>query len=209
MRKSYSTQLRLDSPPIDQVKLNFDCRDSIVPVLRSLQHVYSNPDATEKIMQFIGRDVNGQTSAKRGREGMDYWHILGLAGVRLGCYYTYDQVQDLSENHIKLRAVMGLGSWDEHTEFKWRTIRENVCRLSPQTIDEISRLFVAEGHKIHPEAVEKNCELTPSSWRRTFIIRPRVRSFVTACGRSLRTALNWPLVTASWAGDSISICGGE
>ncbi len=44
MRKLYSTQLRLDSPSIDQVELNFECRDAIVPVLRSLQHVYSKPD---------------------------------------------------------------------------------------------------------------------------------------------------------------------
>jgi hypothetical protein len=155
MRKSYSTQLRLDSPPIHQVELNFECRDSIIPVLRSLQHVYSKPDLTETIMQMIGRDINGKTSTKRGREGMDYWHILVLAGVRLGCNYTYDQIHDLSENHIKLRAIMGLGSWDEHTEFKWRTIRDNVCRLRPQTIDEISRLFVAEGHQIDPNAIKK------------------------------------------------------
>ena len=153
MRKSYSKQLRLDSPPIDQVELNFECRNSIIPVLRSLQHVYSKPDVTENIMQMIGSDINGKTSAKRGREGMDYWHILVLAGVRLGCNYTYDQIHDLSENHIKLRAIMGLGSWDEHTEFKWRTIRDNVCRLRPQTIDEISRLFVAEGHQIDPDAI--------------------------------------------------------
>ena len=155
MRKSYSTQLRLDSPPIDQVELNFECRGSIVPVLRSLQHVYSKPDVTEKIMQLIRRDINGETSAKRGREGMDYWHILVLAGVRLGCDYTYDQLHDLAENHITLRAIMGLGSWDEDTEFKWRTIRDNVCRLSPQTIDEISRLFVAAGHEIDPDAIKR------------------------------------------------------
>lgn len=154
MRKSYSTQLRLDSAPIDQVELNVGCRDAIVPVLRSLQHVYSRPDVTEKIMQMIGGDINGKTSTKRGREGMDYWHILVLAGVRLGCNYTYDQIHDLSENHIRLRAIMGIGSWDEHTEFKWRTIRDNVCRLSPQTIDEISLLFVAEGHSIDPDAIK-------------------------------------------------------
>ena len=155
MRKSYSNQLRLDSPPIDQVQLNFDCRDSIVPVLRSLQHVYSKPEVTERIMQLVGREINSQTSTNRGREGMDYWHILVLAGVRLGCNYTYDQLQDLAENHIKLRAIMGVGAWDEHTNFKWRTIRDNLCRLSPETIDEISRLFVAEGHNIVPKAIEK------------------------------------------------------
>jgi hypothetical protein len=41
MRKGYSKQRRLDSVPIDQVELNLDCRDSIIPVLRVLQQVYS------------------------------------------------------------------------------------------------------------------------------------------------------------------------
>ena len=72
MRKTYSNQLRLNSPPIHRVELNFECRHSIIPVLRSLQHVYSKPDVTEKIMQLISSDINGKTSTKRGREGMDY-----------------------------------------------------------------------------------------------------------------------------------------
>ena len=155
MRKSYSSQLRLDSVPIDQVELNFNCRDRIVPVLRALQHVYSKTDVADRIMKLIGRDVNGTTATNRGREGMDYWHILVLASARLGCDYTYDQLQDLSENHIKLRAIMNLGLWDADTEFKWRTIRNNVCLLKPQTIDEISQAIVAEGHEIVPEAIEK------------------------------------------------------
>ncbi|HQZ68606.1 MAG TPA: hypothetical protein PLY87_26140 [Planctomycetaceae bacterium] len=49
---------------------------------------YEKAGVTKKIMQLTGRDINGQTSAKRGREGMDYWHILMLAGVRLGYNYT-------------------------------------------------------------------------------------------------------------------------
>ncbi|MCA9197589.1 MAG: hypothetical protein KDA87_08635 [Planctomycetales bacterium] len=42
MRKGYSNQLRLDSVPIEQVTLNLESRDRIVPVLRALQHVYCN-----------------------------------------------------------------------------------------------------------------------------------------------------------------------
>lgn len=155
MRKSYSTQRRLDSLPIDQVSLNFDCRDRIVPVLRALQHVYSKPDVVDSIMALIGGDINGGTSTRHGREGMDYWHILVLAGVRLGCNYTYDHLQELSENHIKLRGIMGLGSWDEDTEFKWRRIRDNVCQLKPTTIDAISQTIVAAGHDIVPGAIEQ------------------------------------------------------
>lgn len=96
-------------------------------------------------MQLVGRDINEQTSTTQAREGMNYWHIVVLVGVRLRCNYSYDQLQDLCENHIKLRAIMGIDGWDEHTEFNWQTIRDNLCRLSPQTTDEIIRLLVAEG----------------------------------------------------------------
>mgnify|MGYP007106950433 CR=1 FL=1 len=50
---------------------------------------------------------------------------------------------------------MGIGLWDEETEFKWRRIRDNVCLLTPETIDRISQMIVAEGHDIVPQAVEK------------------------------------------------------
>ena len=83
MRKAYSKQRRLDSVPIDQVELNLDCRDSIIPVLRALQHVYSDGTLTEKVLDLIGQDVNGNSRTDCGREGMDYWHLLVLASVRL------------------------------------------------------------------------------------------------------------------------------
>ncbi|MFM7921316.1 MAG: hypothetical protein ACKPJJ_13920, partial [Planctomycetaceae bacterium] len=52
MRKELcSNQLRQESPPIDQVQLDSACRDSLVKVLRSLQKVYSKPEATERIKQ--------------------------------------------------------------------------------------------------------------------------------------------------------------
>jgi hypothetical protein len=123
MRKSYSKQMRLDSVPIDQVELNFDCRDGIIPVLRSLQHVSCQSDLTQNVLDLIGQDVNANSRTDCGREGMDYWHVLVLSSVRLGCNLTYDQLHDLSENHIKLRAIMGIGLWDEETKFKWRRIQ--------------------------------------------------------------------------------------
>ncbi len=123
-------------------------------VLRALQYVYSKPEIADRIMSLVEQDVNGNTCTDCGREGMDYWQILVLASVRLGCDDTYDHLQELSENHNKLRAITGVGSGDEDTEFRWRRIRENVCLLKPQTIDVISQIIVAEGHDIVPEAIE-------------------------------------------------------
>jgi IS5 family transposase len=155
VRQSYSTQLRLDSQRIDEVPLNLNCRDSMIKVLKALQYVYSKPAVIDEIMSLIRSDVNSSTSSNNGREGMDYWHILVLASVRLGCNLTYDRLHDLSENHRTLRAIMGIGAWDEQTEFKWKTIRNNICLVRPKTIEQINQLIVAAGHELVPEAIEK------------------------------------------------------
>lgn len=154
MRKSYSNQLRLDSVPVEKVSLNLESRDRIVPVLRALQFVYSNRQLTDHILGLIAADINANSRTDTGRTGMDYWHICVLAAVRLGCDCTYDQLQDFAENHRKLRAIMGLGDCDE-TQFKWRTIRNNICLLKPETIGRISQAIVRQGHAIEPQAIEK------------------------------------------------------
>ncbi len=50
MRKSYSNQLRLDSASIEQVALNLESHDRIVPVLRALQFVYVDRSANESCL---------------------------------------------------------------------------------------------------------------------------------------------------------------
>ena len=127
-----------------------------------MQHLYSNSDLCEQILKLVAQDVNGDSRSDCGREGMDYWQIVVLASVRLGCNLNYDRLQDLAENHRRLRGIMGVGEWDEKTSFDWRRIRDNVCLLRPATIDSISQIIVAEGHAIVPDAIEtvrsKPCE---------------------------------------------------
>lgn len=153
MRKAYSKQLRLDTVPIPDVELNLQSRDRLVPVLRALQHVYSDSSLTDRILGLIATDINKDSRTDTGRKGMDYWHICVLAAVRLGCDYTYDQLQDFAEEHRKLRAVMGLGSLDE-TEFHHKTLRNTFCLLRPETIAQISHAIVDEGHLLRPDAIE-------------------------------------------------------
>jgi hypothetical protein len=85
---------------------------------------------------------------------MDYWPILVLASVRLGCNFDYDRLQDLAEQHRALRQMMGIGDWDEEADFNWRTIRNNLALLRPETLERINHAIVAEGHKLVPEAAE-------------------------------------------------------
>ena len=120
-----------------------------------MQHVYSLPEVRDHLLHLTAQDVNQHSRPDCGREGFDYWQVLVLAAVRLGCNYNYDQLQDVAEEHRALRQMMGIGDWDEDTSFNWRRIHDNVCLLQPATIDALSQALVAEGHRMEPEAAKK------------------------------------------------------
>jgi len=154
MRKAFDHQQRMDCQPIAHLQLNFNCRDEIIPILAALKHIYLQPKLRDEILRAVARDVNRDSNPKRGRDGMDYWPILVLAAVRLGCNFDYDRLQDLAEQHRTLRQVMGVGEWDEEGDFNWRTIRNNIAMLRPETIERINHAIVTEGHKLVPEAAQ-------------------------------------------------------
>jgi len=154
MRRAFDRQQRMDRPTISNVPLNPGCRDEIIPILAAIRHIYTQPKLRDEILQAIARDVNRDSSRKRGRKGMDYWPILVLASVRLGCNFDYDRLHDLAEQHRALRQIMGIGDWDEEADFNWRTIRNNITLLRPETLERINHAIVAEGHKLVPEAAD-------------------------------------------------------
>ena len=156
MRKAFSGQQRLDCQGVLGVQLNLECRDEIIPILRALQQVYSRPELRDQILNLIAQDVNQDARDDVGREGMDYWQILVLAAVRLGCNLDYDKLQDLAEQHRALRHLMGIGDWSEEGGFSWRRIHDNLCLLKPATLEKLSHLIVAEGHRLQPEAAQQS-----------------------------------------------------
>jgi transposase, IS5 family len=145
---------RLDCLPISQVKLNLECRDEIIPILRALQHLYGDGALRRELLVLVGKDVNGDTSRKQGRRGMNYWEIVVLAAARLGCNLNYDKLQDLAENHRTLRHVMGIGDWQDDVDFDWRRIEDNLNKLRPVTLKKLNELVVQAGHVLEPEAIE-------------------------------------------------------
>lgn len=154
MRRPFDPQLRFDCPGIRDVRLNTECRDEIIPILRALQHIYARPDLRDELLDAVARDVNGTTRADQGRPGMDYWSILVLGAVRLGCDLDYDRLQNLAEEHRSLRRIMGIDGWCDGRTFDWRCLRHNIGLLSPDTIERLNHLIVAEGHRLVPEAAE-------------------------------------------------------
>lgn len=154
MRIPHREQLQLDCPPVAQVELNPECRAAMIPILRGLQHLYSLGDFRDQALAWIGEEVLGDADPDVGREGMTLWQILVLAAVRLGCNLTYDELQDQAENHRALLQMMQVGSW-EKSSFDWRRIRDNVCKVRPETLEKINQLVVAEGHRLEPTAAER------------------------------------------------------
>lgn len=155
MRRPFSSQPTLDILPISEVPLNIQCRDEIIPVLAALKHLYGQAKERDEILAVVAQDVNATTNAQQGRKGLDYWQILVLAAVRLGCNLDYDKLQNLAEEHRTLRRMMGIGSWqddDELESFDWRRIRANVCLLGPEILKQLNMLVVQVGHRLVPEA---------------------------------------------------------
>jgi hypothetical protein len=155
MRRGFSDQTRLDCQAIPDVQLNLNCRDEIVPILAGLRYVYSQPQLRNEILNLVAQDVNVDSRSDTGREGLDYWHITVLASVRLGCNLDYDKLQDLAEQHRALRQVMGIGDWQDNTDFNARRIGDNIRLLKTRTVEAISHRIVEEAYRLVPEAVKK------------------------------------------------------
>jgi hypothetical protein len=85
---------------------------------------------------------------------MDYWQVLVLAAVRLGCNLDFDKLQDQVENHRALRGIMGIGEWEDLDGFNYRTMRDTLCLLKPTTISKLNEAIVTAGHAIDSQAGE-------------------------------------------------------
>ena len=154
VRKHYQQQHRFDASPIANVPLNLECRDEIVPILLGLQHLYTDTKLRRKVVTLIASDLNENSRRDVGRPGMDDWHVVVLAAVRLGCNLDYDKLQDHVENHRALRGIMGIGDWQDADGFTYRRIRDTLCQIKPSTLSKINECVVQAGHVIAPEAAE-------------------------------------------------------
>ena len=124
-----------------------------------------------------------------------------LGAVRLGCNFDYDRLQNLAEEHRSLRQVMGIGGWCDDQTFDWRCLRDNICLLSPDTIERVNHLIVAEGHRLVPEAAEtvRGDSFVPA----TNIHYPTDSSLI---GDGLRRSCRW---RCAWRDFSVSAVGGS
>jgi transposase, IS5 family len=152
MRKSYQQQFRFGATTIAQLQLNFNCRDEIVPVLGALRQIYLDQALRHQVTTLVAADISEHTRRNTGRPGFDDWQVLVLAVLRMACNLDYDKLQDLAENHLNLRTILGVQGWDQDVSFDYRRIRNAVTELQPKTIEQINQVIVGFGQELHGTA---------------------------------------------------------
>ena len=154
MRKDFEPQISFGTVPMSDINFDVFCRHEIVPILMALQHLYFDKPALNEILELIKEDVVEDVDEELGCSGMNYWDILVLASIRLGCDLDYDALHDLANNHMTLRDIMHVSRLDD-TRFPRTTIHDNITKLSAKTIFAISDIIVKIGHRFYPKAIER------------------------------------------------------
>ncbi|MCD6581492.1 MAG: hypothetical protein J7K90_06785 [Desulfuromusa sp.] len=83
-----------------------------------------------------------------GRPGMDLWKILILGVLRLNLNWDYDRLQEMANNHKTLRQMLGHGFIDNDQIYKLQSLKDNICLLTPETLNKINEIVVEAGHKL-------------------------------------------------------------
>ena len=112
MRKTIDPQLKIGQISIPNIEFDLSSRDEIPQLLMGLQCIDSDPVSKKAIFQAMTESLGKNIDFHNGRPGMDLWKILVLGTLRLCCNWDYDKLQEIANNHIKLREMLGHCPYD-------------------------------------------------------------------------------------------------
>ena len=132
MRKVIDLQMEFWKKDIANIEFDLKSRDEIPKLLMGLK--YRTPPIREKVFNVL-KQIVPKPRQETGRPGMDLWKILVLGTLRLNCNWDYDKVQEMANNHHKLRQMLGHGKKDSASSYALQTIKDNICLLTPSIRD--------------------------------------------------------------------------
>jgi IS5 family transposase len=147
MRKVIDLQMEFWKKDIADIELDPQSRDEIPKLLTGLQYIYKTPSIREKVFDLL-RTIVPRKNQETGRPGMDLWKILVLGTLRTNCNFDYDKVQEMANNHNKLRQMLGHAETDFDGQYGLQTIKDNLPLLSPKILDQINQVVVQAGHSV-------------------------------------------------------------
>ena len=147
MREIKRRQMQLGEVSIESIEFDIKSRDDIPQILKGLQYLYCNQDIRNKIFEVLERLIPAKVNKNTGRPGLCLWNILVLGMLRLNLDWNYDRLQQMANNHQKIRQMLGHGDFDKHY-YNLQTLKDNIGMFTPQILDEINQIIVAAGHKL-------------------------------------------------------------
>lgn len=108
-----------------------------------------------------------------GRPGMHLWQILVLGTLRLNLNCDYDRIHDLANHHLKIRQMLGHGSFGDQPDYGLQTIKDNVSLFTPEILDQINQVVVKAGHQLVKKSMKlSRVNVTPLSSKPMSIFPP-------------------------------------
>ena len=147
MRKIIDLQMEIWKKDIADVEFDPQSRDEIPKLLMGLQYIYRTRFIRDEVFNVL-KTIVPRKNHETGRPGMDLWKILVLGTLRLNCNFDYDKVQEMANNHTKVREMLGHARTDFDSQYPLQTIKDNVPLLTPQVLDQINQIVVRAGHSI-------------------------------------------------------------
>jgi len=146
MRKRFEPQIELGQTAIGKVRLPLKSRDELPPILAGLQWVFENSEINEHVFGLLDEKIIADKQAT-GRPGMDLWHILVLAVVRLGLDCDYDRLEHIANYDSLVREIMGVPAFgiEPQIQFHHKTISDNICHIDDELLQEINLVIASNG----------------------------------------------------------------
>ena len=149
MRKLFNEQMKIVTIDISSIEIDKKSRDQIPKTLLGLQSIFTNVQIREHIFGILKQALPGKSLKGLGRNGMSGWEILVLAAIKLSCDADYDHLKEISDNHKKVRLMLGLSPLiDEDYTYGLQTLKDNIGLLSEENLRQINQIVLEHGHQI-------------------------------------------------------------
>ena len=148
MRDVITPQLTLGEVDIAEVQFDLRSRDEIPKLLLGLQYLYSDAEIKSRVFTVLKEMIPAHIDAHTGRPGMDLWRILVLGTLRLNCNWDYDKLQEMANNHLTLRQMLGHGVVDKDYKYPLQTVKDNIRLFTVEILDRINQIVVEAGHNL-------------------------------------------------------------
>ena len=161
MRETIKAQLTLGAVDIAEVQFDLRSRDEIPKLLLGLQYIYINSDIKAKVFTVLEDMIPCHIDWHTGRPGMELWKILVLGTLRLNCNWDYDKLQEMANNHLTLRQILGHGVVDQDYRYSLQTLRDNIRLFTVDILDRVSQIVVQTGHDLankKKESIKAKCD---------------------------------------------------